>query len=187
MKETDEERRHRLYGCNGMCYGGHDKDGKVPICGGIDTCPETARQEGVATAVAAIILAVIVLGLLAVGVLGVLGLLAVGVRSLMGWRDMDMFYAIQRKDTKEFVTGTNFSYYPYRQITSTSRPPLLLSGYNLEAELKRRNINLKRYQVVQVNIVPQFPLRQREIEEHAQDWRRSAKREEGYKHGKRKR
>lgn len=68
MKETDEERRHRLYGGNGMCYGGHDKDGKVPICGGIDTCPETARQEAVGTAIAVVVLSVIFLGLLAVGV-----------------------------------------------------------------------------------------------------------------------
>lgn len=100
---------------------------------------------------------------------------------------MDMFFAIQRKKTKEFVTGTNFSYGPHRQITDPYSPPLLISGYRLEAELKRRQVNLKTYDVVMVNVVPQFPLRKREIEDRANDWVESVKREEGNKHGRKSR
>ena len=100
---------------------------------------------------------------------------------------MDTFYAIQRKGTDEFITGTDFRYHPCRQHVSSILPPLLFSGYNLEEEIRKRHINFKTYQVVQVNVVPQSPLRQREIEDRALEWRRSAKREEGYKHGKRKR
>lgn len=83
MKETDEERRHRLYGSNGKCYGSPVYDEKGPvvdyvICGGIDTCPETARQEGIGTALAVIMLSIIFLGLLEILIFlftGIVGLL----------------------------------------------------------------------------------------------------------------
>ena len=52
-KETEEEaieRRKRMYGCNGCCYGrntnlpkGHpDRKG---MCMAVDRCPETCRKE----------------------------------------------------------------------------------------------------------------------------------------------
>ena len=61
-------------------------------------------------------------------------------------------YAIKHKTTGKFITVTNFRYYPPRQILSVYDSPLLFTGYNLLTELKRRHINTKNYEVVQVAV-----------------------------------
>lgn len=53
MKETEEqaiERRKRMYGCDGRCY--YDNG----VCGGIDTCDETRVSEGIASAMAVLLI-----------------------------------------------------------------------------------------------------------------------------------
>lgn len=65
------------------------------------------------------------------------------------------YYAIQHKETGRFVAGTDFSRAdgkPRQIFASPARPPLLLSGARLSAELGRRSIDLKRYAVVVVEV-----------------------------------
>jgi hypothetical protein len=68
---------------------------------------------------------------------------------------MMKYYAIQHKETGRFVAGTDFSRVDgqLRQIyASENRPPLLIGGERLRIELMRRHINLKRYQIVIVEV-----------------------------------
>lgn len=65
------------------------------------------------------------------------------------------YYAIQHKETGRFVAGTDFSHADgkIRQLYATNeRPPLLLSGEKLGMELKHRQIDLKHYAVVVVEV-----------------------------------
>ena len=66
-----------------------------------------------------------------------------------------IYYAIQNKATGRYISGTDFSCTDGkpRQIGSTAlHPPLLLSGAELDTEIKRRGISLERYRVVAVEI-----------------------------------
>ena len=65
------------------------------------------------------------------------------------------YYAIREKATGRFISGTDFSRVdgrPRQMFASPSQPPLLLSGERLGYELKRRRIDLKRYEVLVVEI-----------------------------------
>jgi hypothetical protein len=65
------------------------------------------------------------------------------------------YYAIQHKETGRYISGTDFSRadgQPRQIYATTERPPLLLNGERLSAELKRRNIDLKHYAVVVVEV-----------------------------------
>ena len=62
------------------------------------------------------------------------------------------YYAIQRKADGMLITGTDFRYQIPRQLVELSLPPLLFTGYTLETEVKRREINTKKYQVVTIEI-----------------------------------
>lgn len=65
-----------------------------------------------------------------------------------------MYYAIRRRDTKEYISGTDFNYNPPRQIMASEyRTPRLFTNLDLEIEIKHRKINLKRYEVVAVTII----------------------------------
>ena len=61
-------------------------------------------------------------------------------------------YAIQHRETGKFITGTDFRYPHYRQIINEYHAPLLFTGYDLLHEIQRRNIHMKRYTVVRVNV-----------------------------------
>lgn len=65
-------------------------------------------------------------------------------------------YAFQNKKTKKFVTGTNYCYYPHRQIYDETSRPLLIHekevDYKLEYEIRHRNISLKSCDVVEVEL-----------------------------------
>lgn len=65
---------------------------------------------------------------------------------------MITLYAIKHKENGRFVTGTDFRYHPPRQILSDYNSPLLLTGYDLLAEIRRRHINLRRYKVCTVKV-----------------------------------
>lgn len=65
---------------------------------------------------------------------------------------MITLYAIKNKANGRFITGTDFNYTPPRQIMSVYERPLLLTGYELLSEIKRRHINLSRYKVCTVEI-----------------------------------
>ena len=65
------------------------------------------------------------------------------------------YYAIQHKRSGRFISGTDFSSTngKPRQIYSNSlRPPKLFNGEELTDEIKLRNINLKNYRVVVVEV-----------------------------------
>ena len=64
-----------------------------------------------------------------------------------------MFYAIKHKVSGDFVLGTDYNYSPPRQrICTPDDVPLLLSESVLDSNLKARHINLKRFEVVPVEI-----------------------------------
>jgi hypothetical protein len=65
------------------------------------------------------------------------------------------YYAIQEKATGRYVSGTDFSRAdgrPHQIFASSIRPPLLFSGDRIGYEIKRRGIDLKRYEVHVVEI-----------------------------------
>lgn len=65
-----------------------------------------------------------------------------------------IYYAIQNKQTKQFVAGSDFRYHPpHCRMADEWRTPLLLREFDLDYELRRRHINLKRYQVVRVRLM----------------------------------
>ena len=71
------------------------------------------------------------------------------------------YYAIREKATLRYISGTDFSRADGRchQIfASLSRPPLLLSGAQLQYELERRRINLERFEVVVVEVRKAEPI-----------------------------
>ena len=61
-------------------------------------------------------------------------------------------YAVKHKATGKLITGTDFRYPNHRQIISEYQPPLLFTDYDLSQEIQHRNINMKRYTVVRVNV-----------------------------------
>ena len=61
-------------------------------------------------------------------------------------------YAVKHKATGKLITGTDFRYPHHRQIISEYQPPLLFTDYDLLREIQHRNINMKRYTVVRVNV-----------------------------------
>ena len=66
-----------------------------------------------------------------------------------------IYYAIKNKKTGRYVSGTNFNYSDGkpRQIMHTSgRPPKLFTGLDILLEIKCRDINLKHYDVVAVQV-----------------------------------
>lgn len=67
------------------------------------------------------------------------------------------YYAIMRKRDKKLISGSDFRYNPPHCILANEwRPPLLISCADpscLEVELLRRKINLKYYEVTEVNVV----------------------------------
>lgn len=70
-----------------------------------------------------------------------------------------MLYVIRRKKDGALVTGTDFRHFPHSQILRyPTRPPLIISDYDgnlpesLESEIKNRCINLKYYEIVQIEI-----------------------------------
>lgn len=63
------------------------------------------------------------------------------------------YYAIRHKESGRFVSGTDFRYNPPHQILEDEyHPPRLFWGGGVEGEIRHRHINLKRYEVVQVEI-----------------------------------
>ena len=66
---------------------------------------------------------------------------------------MILYYAIRNKRTMQYISGTDFNYSPPRQIKASAlRPPKLLTGAELNFEIKHRQINLKYYEIVTVRI-----------------------------------
>lgn len=64
-----------------------------------------------------------------------------------------MFYAIKHKASGNFVRGTDYNYSPPRQrICTPDDAPLLLSKSVLDSNLKARRIDLKKFEVVPVEI-----------------------------------
>lgn len=71
------------------------------------------------------------------------------------------YYAIRSKRTKKYISGTDFSCAdgkPRQIMSSALRPPLLISGAELYAQMKRRGINEKYYEVVAVEVRPKEPI-----------------------------
>lgn len=70
-----------------------------------------------------------------------------------------MYYAIRNKRTKKFISGTDYRYNPPHQIAASEwRPPLIISAAHhtfLETTILHRRINMKRYEVVKINIIPE--------------------------------
>jgi len=66
------------------------------------------------------------------------------------------YYAIKRKKDGAFVSGTDFSYFPpHCRIADEWAPPLLIPKVTdsfIKTEIRRRKINLKRYEIVTVKI-----------------------------------
>lgn len=66
------------------------------------------------------------------------------------------YYAIRRKKDKKLVSGSDFRYYPPHCIMADEyRPPLLIPAVKycfLTTEMLRRKINLKRYEIITVEI-----------------------------------
>ena len=71
------------------------------------------------------------------------------------------YYAIRNKQTRQYISGTDFSCKDGkpRQMTSTAlRPPRLFSGAELHSEIRSRKINLKYYEVVAVEVREKEPI-----------------------------
>lgn len=65
-----------------------------------------------------------------------------------------MYFAIRHRETKEYVSGTDFRYKPPRCIMADEYcPPKLFTKPQLEAEILHRKINLKKYEVVAVAVI----------------------------------
>ena len=75
------------------------------------------------------------------------------------------FYAFQNKRTKKFITGTNYSYYPHRQICFKGRPPLIVPSVSLKTEVYCREINLDYYDIVKIEINKVRKVRIEEVKE----------------------
>lgn len=77
-----------------------------------------------------------------------------------GFKENSMkLYAFQNKKTKKLVTGTDFRYFPNKQLFCEYNAPVLLSDkevnelkYALENELHKRMINLKNYDLVECEL-----------------------------------
>ena len=65
---------------------------------------------------------------------------------------MVTLYAIKHKIYGRFITGTDFNQTPPRQLMNVYERPLLLTQYELKDELKRRHVNLRRYEVCKVEV-----------------------------------
>lgn len=64
-----------------------------------------------------------------------------------------MWFAIRHKRTKNFIYGTDFSYSPCRQRLSDGKsPPMFFSELTLITEIYRREINLKNFEVVKIEV-----------------------------------
>lgn len=61
-------------------------------------------------------------------------------------------YAFKNRRNGKYITGTDFRCYPYRQIMSDFRTPLLVTESDLEYQIKHRGINKKTYKSVEVKI-----------------------------------
>lgn len=65
---------------------------------------------------------------------------------------MVTLYAIKHKKYGRFITGTDFNYTPPRQLMGVYEPPMLFTVYEIQSEIKRRHINLRRYEVCEVEV-----------------------------------
>lgn len=73
--------------------------------------------------------------------------------------NIPMYFAIRNKKTKKFISGTDFRYSPPRSLMANEySPPMIFTTLNLREELKRRKINLKRYEVVLITINPYYTI-----------------------------
>lgn len=66
------------------------------------------------------------------------------------------YYAIRKKDKRsKFIAGTDFLHdanRPRQILSNEHRPPKLFTELDLESELKRRHVDLNRYEVVAVEV-----------------------------------
>lgn len=65
------------------------------------------------------------------------------------------YYAIQHIRSGRFISGTDFSRIdgkPRQIFSDALRPPKLFNGEELSTQIKLRNINLKNYRVVVVEV-----------------------------------
>ncbi len=65
------------------------------------------------------------------------------------------YYAIREKATLRYVAGTDFSRADgksHQIFASPLRPPLLFSGAQVSYEVERRRLDLKRFEVVVVEV-----------------------------------
>lgn len=63
------------------------------------------------------------------------------------------YFAFRRKKDKKFVAGTDFNYSPPHSIfVDDYRPILLLTISDLHRERMRRQINLKYYDIVMLEV-----------------------------------
>lgn len=62
---------------------------------------------------------------------------------------MITYYAIREKQTKRYISGTDFNDMSAIPI-SPVLPPLLLAGFELRTQLVRRQIDRTRYEIVPI-------------------------------------
>lgn len=65
-----------------------------------------------------------------------------------------IYYAFKNRRNGKLISGTDFRTNPYRQILANEyRRPLILNKIQIETEMRSRNINLKTYKIVEVEII----------------------------------
>ena len=63
------------------------------------------------------------------------------------------YYAIKRKKDGKFLAGSDYRYFPpHTRFANEYMPVKLFAEIDLDIELKKRRINLQRYQVVKVEV-----------------------------------
>ena len=69
------------------------------------------------------------------------------------------FYGFKNKRTGKYITGTDYRYNPRHQIMFDHKPPLMVyddefcHGRLIETEVLCREISLKQYELVRLNVV----------------------------------
>ena len=64
-----------------------------------------------------------------------------------------MWYAIRNKKTGKYLYGTDFNFdKPRQRLTDENCPPKLFSAFDIEIELYRRQIDLRFYEVVEIEL-----------------------------------
>ena len=78
-----------------------------------------------------------------------------------------MWFVVRRKKDGKYVSGTDYNYSPPHSILcSELKPPRLFNALELRTEIEAREINLDKYEVLQISEIKVMSLGARKIDFH---------------------